>query len=143
MVSKKRLYWFTGTLTLTAMAWILSYPDYVGICPPYGVDGQYACVDRLAQITEPAALLLTALSLSFLSSIFSTPSAFRAWRLLTIIYLPTAIILIALTPQSSGNIINIDREIVTWWLSIGFVIISLVLIAYKSWQLRRNTDQRA
>ena len=138
MINRQRLYLFAGVLVLTAAAWILSYPDYVGICPEYGVNGQYACVDRFILITEPAAALLTAISGVFIIALFIQRSAFRAWKLFSAAYVPVAIVLLAITPAVAPNIVSFDREQASWLLSILYIVLSLILIAYKSWRLKKT-----
>ena len=136
MVSRQRVYWFIGVLVLTALAWVAALPDYVGLCPPYGVDGKYACVDRLIIFGWPWALLLSGLSLGLLLSMFTDLRVFKLWRVFTLIYFSIAIILVLLSPEV-GDILEPDKETVALWLSVLFVILSILLISYKSWRLKK------
>lgn len=76
----------------------------------------------------------------FLSFIlfFLHEQIFLSWWKFTGIYLPVVAVLILISPGTSGGLMPIDAEIVTWWLSGLFLFISLVIIAVKSWKLRNE-----
>jgi len=68
---------------------------------------------------------------------------FHSWWRFARVYLLVAAAIILITPASStGNyIMSIDAELVTWWLAGLFLTISLLLIAIKSWKLRKQQPQ--
>jgi len=136
-MDKKRLYWFVGVLVLTAVAWVMVAPDYVGLCPYYGEDGFYSCIDKYIHIGEPASLLMSALSVSFLLVLFTEAQVFRAWKKFTLITIPIIIVLVTATPEYGGTFIDLDREIVTWGFGIAFPVVSILVVAYKSWKLKK------
>jgi len=87
-------------------------------------------------------LFLTSLSLSiiFLILLFTKEAVFNSWKKFGIWYIPLAAVLIFLAPSSSGGSfgysMGFDREAVSMFTSALFLIISLLIIAIKSWRLR-------
>ncbi len=139
MIPKSRVYWLGGVAILTVLVWIFMYPDYVGICPSIGEFEETFCIARFTAIVEPVSILLSGLLLSFVLAITTADSVFRIWKKFSYAYMPFAVLLIFLAPNTSRNILGIDREFTSIWLSILYVIISLVLITYKSWRIKRST----
>lgn len=77
---------------------------------------------------------------AFLSSIlfFLHEQIFSSWWKFTRAYLPIAAVLILISPGTSGGLMSIDAEIVTWWLAGIFFVASLGIIIYKSLKVRRG-----
>lgn len=68
-------------------------------------------------------------------------AVYRSWRLFAIIFFPISLLLIASAPEYCGAIVCLlTREAVTLYMSILFLIISLCIIAIKSWKLRGKPD---
>jgi len=64
-------------------------------------------------------------------------AVFDSWWKFTRVYIPLSFFLILITPGGpSSGLINIDSELVTWWLSGIFLFVSIVLIMVKSRKLR-------
>ncbi len=63
---------------------------------------------------------------------------FNLWSKFTIIWIPLSVFIIAITPNTSGILQVIDKEYVALVLSILFVIISLVIISYKFFFIKKN-----
>jgi len=137
-MDRKRLYWFAGVLVLTVVAWIMVAPDYIGLCPSYGEDGFYSCVDKYITIAEPSALVLSVLFVAFLFSLFVDNRVFRAWKKFTFIVIPVIVVVIGTTSEYGSTFIDFDRELATWWLSGVYLVISIFLIVYKSWRLKKS-----
>lgn len=136
MVERERVYWLVGLILLTVFAWLLSYPDSIGICPSYGVDGHAICVSRYVYYAEPFSLLLSSIALIFLATFLGSFATFNIVRKFSYFYVPAVAILIILTPSISSTLISFDREQVAWFFSIVYVVISIALIIYKSWRNR-------
>jgi len=77
--------------------------------------------------------VFTSLSLTFL---FTKQAVFRTWSKFAIPYLILAIALITISPSSNPGIYGLDSELIAWFTSGLFLIISLLIIAIKSWKLR-------
>lgn len=102
------------------------------------------CYSNLRPICEPSINQDIALSIIlfapplFLSSLillFADEKVFRSWARFTKIFLPTAVILIILSP-SQPSFLNPDRELTTWWMAGLFLATSILLIAWKWWKTR-------
>ena len=76
--------------------------------------------------------------------LFLRQEVFKTWSKFAMVAIPLAVIWIALTPVQSGSSaiaglgIAEDRESVTWIVSILFLVISLIIIAVKSYKLRKT-----
>ena len=84
----------------------------------------------LSMIFFPAIIVLVSLILFFLKD-----EIFNSWLKFTKWYLPIAIILIVIFPSHAG-FLSPDRETITWLSAALFLIISLLIIGWKSWRLR-------
>lgn len=96
---------------------------------------------ELSRVADSIAQVLLVYSvvhlLIFLVLRIVVSSIFDSWKILAFIYLPLALMLIIITPET-GGFMQPDREIMTWWTAGGFVVISLVLIVYKQIRLKRG-----
>lgn len=95
-----------------------------------------------ALIVFPFILSLLYLILAFLLR----EEVFRSWWKFTKFYLPIALILILIAGLTSsdgswGVSADFDAEITIWLTSGLFLIISLILIAVKSWKLRKGNQK--
>ncbi len=100
--------------------------------------------DDIVQVLVVFSAPLILLSLLFF---FTKETVFRAWAKFAKIYLSVAAVLIFLSTfsnQGGGWIgVGFDTELTTWWLAGLFLIISLFLIAIKSWKLRGTVIEHA
>ncbi len=82
------------------------------------------------------------LALIFLVLIFVSKKIFDSWRMFSTIYFFVSIIIISIPMQPTGNMgptSFIDREAVGTFLAVLFLVISLIIIIYKSIQLKKKT----
>ncbi|MCK9351563.1 MAG: hypothetical protein WCT49_00615 [Candidatus Paceibacterota bacterium] len=87
--------------------------------------------------TQPIALLSLSLIIILPPLYFFRGEIYLAWRKFTLWYLPiVAILLIIARPSGGGMSFGFDRESLSFHFSAYFVIVSLVIIAVKSWKLR-------
>lgn len=102
-----------------------------------GWDGSH--LDLSEAISQPLGLF--SLFIGFLSIIFLLlrEEIFRAWIKFARIYLPISILIILWAPSSDGSLFPIDKEVMSWLTSVLFLFISLVIIATKSWKLRKES----
>jgi len=105
---------------------ILTSPSSFGLC---SFKDKF-CLDPYDElIGQPLGLFsfsFFVISLIFLSQKEQT---FKSWSKFTMIFLPIAVILIAVTPAVQGSFIGFDREEVTLGLAIIFFVASLLIIA--------------
>lgn len=79
---------------------------------------------------------------AFLRSLSS--EVFNSWKKFAKYYLPIAAVLIVtdilFSSRGSGWGVstNFDTELTTWWLAGIFFVVSLIIIAVKSWKLRKG-----
>ena len=105
------------------------YSSWGAICRPVTNESI-----ALFLILLPSSLLLVSLTL-----LFTREEVFHSWKKFVIVYLPIATILLFITAGESGGgigLARIDGEIISWFLSGLFLIISLLIIGIKSWRLR-------
>lgn len=76
-------------------------------------------------------------SIIFVMLIFVKQQAFKIWLKFSIIFLPIAVILFMIAPTTGGDFFfPIDKKIVSLFFAITFLIVSILIIAIKSFQLR-------
>ena len=129
-------------ITLFFMAAILllyARVEYTGIC----AHRDWGCLDTLDAIVVTLTSLLFVASPLVLILAFLRQEVFSIWFKFARIYLPIALVLVAITPSSSGGSIFIgfgepDKESVAWLLGAIFVIIGLILIIRAHRRLKRQ-----
>lgn len=124
---------FIGVFLLS-IGLILSNPQYFNICDNY-------CFNPYDQgVGEPmgsSGIIFILLGLVFL---FTHNKILKSWLRFAVFGVPLGIFLIALAPvqsQAGIGIFDIEREVMTWIVSVAFLIISLTLIIVKSYKLRK------
>ncbi len=63
---------------------------------------------------------------------------YRAWFKFARIWIPLSLVLIFITPEYSEGLVPLDRGSVSFFLSVVFLVISLVIIIYKSFKLKNK-----
>ena len=128
------------TLTLSILGsvtgYFLSDPSILESCRNYPgcnsmVVGEY--------IGVPLLLFSVVFAIISLVLLFARDEIFRSWSKFARIFLPIAAILIILSP-SQPSFLNPDRELTTWWMAGLFLVISILLIA---WKWRRTSSPNA
>jgi len=95
----------------------------------------------IAPAGESIFFLSATLLLSLIPLYFLKEGIYKAWRKFAVIYLPIAILWIAASdPYGGGGYVGMldSREQVTFFVSGLFLLISLILIIYKSIKLRKK-----
>jgi len=93
-------------------------------------------------VMQPFVFLSLAVLFALVILFFLKTQVFLAWHKFALWYLPIAFGLIILTALSSSSsdmgidLFSIDSEQVTWLTSGLFLLISVVLVIYKSYSLR-------
>lgn len=73
--------------------------------------------------------------------IFVSRQIFQSWSRLAMWFVPLSLFVILVTPVTSNSwmpLFFISREEISWYLGILFSIISLILVIYKYFSLRRS-----
>ena len=136
----KKKYWWRIIISSVAGAAtisILVYDKY--LCFSHGSDfcpfDQY----RLT-IIEPIAFASIFIFIVSLSLFFVSDIVFKKWFKFAMIWLVVTAIFVSLVPVYTGGFINFGptKELVSIWMGVLFVIISLVLIIWQSVKERRK-----
>lgn len=112
---------------------ILSSPQSFGLC----AGDQIYCFDPYDEIIgQPLGFFSVVLFLITLILLFTKQAVFHLWLKFAIPYLILVTLLLAVAPTSNADIYGLDRELIAWFTSALFLIISLLIIGIKSWKLR-------
>ena len=130
---KKKLIWFlVFSLVGFFAGYILTNSLNFNLCS----QNDYPCRDLMNNIGDPLVYGMPALALVFFTLLF-TPRAFDAWKKFAVWFIPLAALLFIFYPDpSSGDYFSPYPEQVFKWVSVLYIIISLILIIYKS--LKKN-----
>src|SRR3989344_3083564 len=121
-------------VTIVVVGGVLAFPEEIGLCEYNHI----SCVNLYSEsLAQPLVIFGLSILMSLVVLLVSSDMASITWRKFAIWGIPLGAILITLTPVSNYGacgigIPNIDREIVTWIVSIAFLLISLIIIATKS-----------
>ena len=115
---------------------IFNSPERFGLC---NVDN-WRCVDFWGDnFVQPVTLLPVPIVICLIILLFLRPEVFKTWAKFAAVALPLGIIWIVSTGvQDRGGgmgVMSIDREIITWTVSILFLFLSLILIIVKAIRL--------
>ncbi|OGZ16493.1 MAG: hypothetical protein A3H76_04345 [Candidatus Lloydbacteria bacterium RIFCSPLOWO2_02_FULL_54_12] len=92
---------------------------------------KFDSVAEIFQVFIPS-LFLTLLLYKLRDEIFNAWLMFAKW------WIPPTIILVLLAPSTGHSLVPIDKGRVSLFMNALFLLISLLLIAIKSWQLRKK-----
>lgn len=98
-----------GLLCAFLVTWVLAYPDKMGICPPYGIDGQYECVEKTAWLAEPLLQLFTPLFISFVGAMFVAVSLRKKFLIFASLYSTFFLVMVFSVDNISRDYIFPDR----------------------------------
>ena len=122
MFDKKRIIiWFVGAVAAFAISIVLYY-----LGPKYDDLGQFLTAFSAVVIL---VLLIQLLILRGIS---------KGWEKFSIVYIALSALLVLITSNQNAPLTPIDKEIVTWLTVGGFVVISLALILYKQYRLKKG-----
>ncbi len=130
-MTKKNIFIVSGIATALLLLW-----DYIGnyqLCGKVWGD----CITTLANIEILFSPIIPIFFFSLLTYKLQE-EVFRAWLIFVYWFTPPWVLLVALVPSSGGGLVPIDKGRITFGMNIIFVLISLVLIAYKSFALRKR-----
>ena len=125
---------------ITGLAFL--YPEKIGVCSP---DDRECIYPRAFSIGEPLTFGLIPFIPLLIILFFFSKEIFKTWGKFALVIIPLSIIVIISTPVSCHSILCFNKELMAWSLSILFLILSLIIIIYKSAQMflaRKNTDRK-
>lgn len=104
---------------------VFCQPDQSGICM-----GKYYS-SAFSVWGGSSAIFIVSILLFFVRE-----EVFNSWKTFAYWWIPLSVLLILAAPSQGGGLISIDRELVTWWMAGLFFLLSLLIIAVKSYKLR-------
>ena len=128
-------------LVFALVGLFIASPEMFGRCDAEIAEFGYCDAPLAESVGQPIIMFSISILILFCILSFLRPEVFKSWSKFALFGLPIGIILIAITsPQGSGSFAtpDIDREIITWFVSILFLAISLIIIIVKSLKLRRQ-----
>jgi len=132
----KKTYWwriitFIIGVSGTIAGYAIFYPHKYGLC----ISSEKNCIFSQFKKTLAEPLFFLALSLVLVSIFlfFVNDNIFKKWLRIAIIWFIINIALITISPTYTGGWINFGptKELVSIWMGVLFVIISLVLIIWQ------------
>lgn len=133
-MTKKRvlIVGLAGTVSIAAVAF-LSLSGYCyehGACVSFFESfDPWSFVDYI--LFTPPLFLLSLITYKMREEVFVAWMKFSQW------WLPLSFIAVLITPRSSGGFIEVAlKETLSFICAVAFLLISLILIAYKSYKLR-------
>ncbi|MFC1721152.1 hypothetical protein ACFL0K_02795 [Patescibacteria group bacterium] len=127
---------FSLSLVIGIAGLIFANPVSIGVCDYI----DYSCRSAVLGIAFPVWVLSLSLAIISLILIFLRKEIFHTWGIyFASWFLPLSVLLIYLTPVSCGSSFGcfVDREFTTMFMAGAFLTISILIIAIKSWKLRK------
>lgn len=125
--------------TLGLIGFFLTDPSSLGICHPDSI----SCDNFYGEgIGFPMMMVGTSIFIVSLLLYLFRELIFKSWLKFTYWYIPIAAIFIILSPVDGGGSflpIGADKELSSWFFSVLFLIISVVIIIVKSVKLKKNS----
>ena len=120
-------------ILLVLLGLLIVYPDAFGLCQK----ADTSCIFKYPVFSLGEPLMIGMGSMFILIGIiqFVQENTYRDWRKFAMWAIPLGAILIALSPVQGSGVIGIpsfDREIVTWIVSVVFLVVSLIIMALRS-----------
>jgi len=134
MINRKRLYGLTVLLVVAVVDWLLIMMGRYRLCPSIEGDSRAFCDEIYLRLVEPSIIILVGALAVYVINLFTPRAVFKAWGILSIVLLPILFFLLYIFDEHS--FLGPDREQVAWLLSILYVVISIAIIAYKSWRIK-------
>ncbi len=112
--------------------YILTNSVHFGLCISNSTVVDASCINFYERVGDPLFYGMGALALVFLLLLF-VPHAFHAWRKFAIWFVPLAALLfIAYQEPGSGDYFSPYPEQVFQWVSVLYVLISIIIIVVAS-----------
>lgn len=123
------------------IGYILTNSIQFNICTVSEIITEASCINFYERVGNPLFYGMPALALVFFILIF-TQQAFSAWKKFAIWFLPLATLLFIFYPApSSGDYLSPYPEQIFKWVSILYVVISILIISLKT--IRQRSEKVA
>ena len=138
-----RLFPLVITTIFGGIGYALSHPLIFNLCRRLYVFNEVTgCLDKsIETIGQPLFVFSLFLVPVVLILLFISDDAFKSWLRLAVVWLPLSFICVALTPDSGNQVISylsiINYENTALVMGGLFTIISLILIAWKTFAARK------
>jgi len=135
LVTKKNVLWISGFVTV-----VLFILDQIGTFRLCGSVEYGRCMDTLYDVL---IVFLPTLPLFLFSLItyWMQDEIYRAWFRFARWWIPLSMLLIFLAPDYSGDwLFPTDKGRIAFLVSLLFVVISIVLIAYRFYTMRKKSS---
>jgi hypothetical protein len=123
------------SLVVMVAGYLMDNSYEYGIC-----DYDLSCMAPLQHIGFPLPIFFGSTLFVLIMLLFTKEAVYNAWKKFALGYIPVALYLIYSSSVLCGKLFCFfTRELVTWYLSVLLVIISLLIITIKSWKYRDKT----
>lgn len=120
---------------------VLALPEKFGLCAKNDISCLHDYIDNFNEIVQLVFIFSIPIAIISFILLFFQEQIFRVWSKFTIIFLPIAIITVIWMAQGTrGTLISIDEEIGSLFSATIFLITSLLIIAIKSFKLRKGGE---
>lgn len=131
---------FFVSILLVVCGYVFANPQIFNLCEL----GAWDCTSYyVSNIGQPMFLSVFVFPFVFLILFFTKSEVFKMWSKFALIAIPLLALWIVNTPvQCGGGYIAmcLTKEMVSIFSSVGFLIVSLAIIAYKSFTLRTKNN---
>ena len=104
--------------------------NYIGICNTIST-----VIEQTGYFVLPFTVLLICACVVY----FVRQEVFLSWTRLALWWIPLSMLLIFITPEYGGGLVNpIVKGPVAVFLSSLFIILSLLIVAYKYWRVSKR-----
>ena len=125
-------FFFIAVLSLVVLQFVLIFPEKIGICSLIkSSECNRGFINSIYR--DPLYILSISVLLMSITTFFISNTVFNVWKKFTYFCIPLFLILVLLTPETTGNMLfDMDKEFVSMVLSGLYIIISLLLIIIMS-----------
>lgn len=139
--------WFTKKITFSLLilslfglgiGYVFKNSTELGLC----LVSEPTCINNFTWIGDGLFYGMSALALVFFILIFTQQEAFSAWKRFAVWFIPLATLLFIFYPDpGSGDYFSPYPEQIFKWVSILYVVISILIFALKS--IRQKSEKVA
>ena len=133
-MSTKKITFYSLVLSLIGfgIGYILTNSIKFNICTVNKTITEASCINFYERVGDPLFYGMSALSLVFLILLF-LPQAFSVWKKFAVWFIPIATLIFIFYPDpGSGDYFSPYPEQVFQWVSILYIVVSVVIIALNN-----------
>ncbi|HPN54837.1 MAG TPA: hypothetical protein PLB52_02785 [Candidatus Moranbacteria bacterium] len=138
---KKTYWWRIAILFIGIIMLVYGYAvvnnKKLGLCK--NENGKEICILHYNSYIDSVMFFSLAVILISLILFFITDKIFLKWLCFAVIWILLSIFLIAITPERHAFFnMDPDKETVSIWMGLLFIILSLIQIIWQSWKERKK-----